>query len=228
MNDLLRNVRRLPHPTIVAIIAIAAGVFLAQEIFGLPLPERFGTVPREFRDLWLGAVAGEIGPEAVGVVAKLFTPLFLHAGIEHIVLNMVFLWVFGTLCSDLLGKGWALALFFLCGAAGNLAQILLNPSSPIPIVGASGAVAGFEGVYLGLALRWDLDWPDVWPLAEPVPPLRLAAFAAIGIAFDLYSLTDLQQPIAYGAHVGGFFTGALLAGLLTQLYRTRAAWRSRA
>ena len=224
MNRRSTRFRRLPYPTVGAMIAIAAGVLLIQELFELRLPERFGTVPREFRDLWSDLLAGRWGVEAAAVVAKLFTPLFLHGDVEHLLGNMIFLWAFGTLCAGLLGNWWAVGLFLCTGAIGNLLQISLNPHSPIPIIGASGAVCGFEGAYLGLALRWQLDWPDVWPLAHPIPPLQLAAFAGIGILFDIYSLHDLQQPIAYGAHVGGFFAGLILVALMTQIYPTREAW----
>lgn len=223
----LQQLLRTPYPTIVGIIALAAVVFLVQELFSLPLAFQYGTVPVEFRHLWHEVLAGRAGIESLGVVVKLFTPLFLHGSGEHLLLNMVFLWTFGTLCAGLLGRWWALGLFLFCGAAGNLAQIGLNPNSPIPIIGASGAVCGFEGVYFGLALRWRLDWPDVWPLARPIPPLQLAAFALIGVAFDIYGLTVNDQPIAYGAHLGGFFSGLIAAGLITLVYRSREDyWRA--
>lgn len=225
MRHHLVRLRRLPHPIIAAIIAVAVAVFVAQEALGLPLPWRYGTVPREFRDLGAELLEGQWSVASLAVLLKLFTPLFLHGGFEHILFNMIFLWTFGTLCAGLLGQWRALGLFFFCGAAGNVAQIALNPDSPIPIIGASGAIAGFEGVYLGLALRWRLDWPDVWPLAHPIPPMQLVAFAALGLAADFYFLGDHQQPVAHGAHVGGFLAGLLAAAVLTQIYPTREGYR---
>ncbi len=97
-------------------------------------------------------------------------------------------------------------------------QAWLKPQSSRPIIGASGAVCGFEGIYLGLILRWKLPWPDVWPLAHPIPPIRLAAFAILGVVIDAYSLMNFDQRIAYGAHLGGFFSGLFIAALLTQFY----------
>ena len=74
-------------------------------------------------------------------------------------------------------------------------------------------------------MRWQLPWPDVWPLAHPIPPLQLAAFAAIGVLFDAYSLMNFEQRIAYGAHLGGFLSGVMIAALLTQFYLTASAFK---
>jgi membrane associated rhomboid family serine protease len=99
-----------------------------------------------------------------------------------------------------------------------MVQAWLNSDSPIPILGASGAVCGFEGVYLGLALRWQLPDPDVWPLAFPVPPLQLGAFAVLGFVGDMYFLANQGQGVAYGAHVGGFLSGLAIAAMITTVY----------
>jgi membrane associated rhomboid family serine protease len=73
---------------------------------------------------------------------------------------------------------------------------------------------GFEGAYLGLAARWHLPDPHIWPIARPVPPSRLALVGGIGVAMDYYSLmSGSEDHIAYGAHIGGFTTGLLLAAL---------------
>ena len=133
---------------------------------------------------------------------------------------MIFLWAFGSLCADLLGYTRVFLLFFLFGAVGNIVQTLLNPGSPIPVVGASGSILGFEGLYLGLAMVWDLKWPDVWPLAHAIPPMQLGLFAMIGVAFDVFSLMNHAQGVAYGAHLGGFLTGLFIARMCTLLYPT--------
>ena len=160
---------------------------------------------------WTGLLAGQWSLTIVGVLSTLLTALFLHGDIEHLLYNMVFLWAFGSLTSGHLGKWWALGLFFVCGACGNMVQTCMNPNSPIPIIGASGAICGFEGIYLGLAMRWQLPWPDVWPLAHPIPPMQLVAFAVIGVLLDAYSLMNFEQRIAYGAHLGGFLSGVAIA-----------------
>jgi len=137
---------------------------------------------------------------------------------------MVFLWTFGYLTSQILGQRSALAVFFLTGVCGNIVQIWLNASSPAPIIGASGAVCGFEGVYLGLALRWQLPWPDVWPLAHPVPPLQLGAFAVLGFVGDMLLMANHDEHIAYGAHLGGFLSGVAIAAVITTVYPTLVAY----
>ena len=182
-------------------------------------------MPLEFRNGLSSFSTNGLVAELFSAVARLFTPIFLHGGPGHIVGNMVFLWTFGSLVSRLLGNWWALALCLFCGAAGNLTQIYMSPNSMIPIIGASGSVAGLEGVYFGLALRWILPWPDVFPLAHPIPPAQLVLFALVGIGFDIYSIaTETAAGVAYGAHIGGFASGLLFALLLTSVYGSAESW----
>lgn len=212
-------------PTIVGIIALATVVFLFEEATGTDLARRYGTTPVRLQYAWHALLAGHWDRATTSALATLWTALFLHGGFKHLLYNMVFLWPFGYLTSEHLGKWWALGLFLVCGAGGNILQSYLNPNSPIPIIGASGAICGFEGIYLGLATRWQLPWPDVWPLAHPIPPLQLVAFAVIGVLFDIYALKNFEQHIAYGAHVGGFLSGVAIATLLTQCYPTASTFR---
>ena len=212
-------------PTIAAIILLATVVFLFEEVTGAVLARQYGTTPEKIQLAWTGLLAGQWGLPTLGTLSTLVTALFLHGDIEHLLYNMVFLWAFGSLTSRHLGKWWALGLFLVCGVCGNLLQTWMNPNSPIPIIGASGAICGFEGIYLGLAMRWKLSWPDVWPLAHPIPPMQLVAFAVLGVLFDVYSLMNFEQRIAYGAHLGGFLSGVAIAALLTQVYPTESAFR---
>src|SRR5215472_1330831 len=80
--------------------------------------------------------------------ATIFTSMFLHSGWLHIAGNMLFLWIFGNNIEDVLGHGRYLALYLLSGVAAAMGQALSDPSSTIPMVGASGAVAGVLGAYL--------------------------------------------------------------------------------
>lgn len=226
---MFNELRRLPHPTIVALIAAATIVFLFEAAFAPNLGLDYGVVPSKLASAWNDLITGG-GAKDFAVFLTAVWALFLHSGVEHILLNMVFLWVFGTLVSEQLGKWWAVAVFFVTGVCGNIVQVCLNLQSDIPIVGASGAVCGLEGVYLGLSLRWPLRWPDVWPLAHPIPPGQLAIFAALGAAFDIYSLANGSPGIAYGAHVGGFISGLLIAAAITQVFQTdtsfaRSGWK---
>lgn len=212
------------HFTITALIAGCAVVFLLQQTRDDGAYQRFCTIPAEVVASCQQIVTDGPAWDSARSFATLLTATFLHGDIEHLLLNMVFLWVFGTLASQLLGPWWALAVFVLTGVAGSLMHVLLNRESVIPMLGASGAVCGFEGLYLGLAMRWRLDWPDVWPIAQPIPPLQLAAVAVVGLAFDVYGLVSRGHGVAYGAHLGGLATGLLIAAAVTTLFPTRAAF----
>jgi membrane associated rhomboid family serine protease len=226
MKQFLNQVRLIPHRPIVSAIALCLVVFLFDEVFGLHLGSKFGAKPIEFQNGWRALTYGKFTAEAFQMVPGILAPLFLHGGPQHVLGNMVFLWAFGSLVSRLLGNWWALALFLVCGVLGNVTQICMEPNSAIPIIGASGGVAGLEGVYLGLMLRWTLPWPDVFPLAHPVPPGQLALFAAVGIAFDLYAVASASGAgVAYGAHLGGFASGLAFAVLATSVYGSPEAWR---
>lgn len=214
------------HRTIIAIIALAVLVFLAEQAQHTTLfAESWGAVPLAIRQAFDAVRHGELSATAARDLSRLVTALFLHGDFEHILYNMVFLWAFGYLTSEYLGEWWALGVFLSTGICGNVVQVSLNPNSMIPAIGASGAVCGFEGVYLGLALRWQLPWPDVWPLAHPIPPFQLAAFAVIGFVADAYFLMNHAQHIAYGAHVGGFLSGLVIALVVTTVWPTREGFR---
>ena len=217
------------YSTIVALIATAVAVFAIRPTDqGLSeMAVDYGATPKSITTAWDQWVEGQRGPQIWQSLSRLVTALFVHGDFSHLLMNMVFLWTFGSLTARILGPWTALILFFLTGVSGNLAQIALNTDSAAPIVGASGAVCGYEGVYFGLALRWQLPDPDVWPLAHPIPPMQLAAFAAVGIAFDVYSLMNQHGGIAFGAHIGGFASGVLVAALISSVYRSQRAWPTR-
>lgn len=216
---------RVPrHFTILAIIAVSALVFAIEQARDADFATEFGSIPVLVSQALRGLLDGQWNLAAARELSRMVTSQFVHGDIEHILYNMVFLWAFGYLVSLHLGQWWALLVFLVTGVCGDLVQIYLNADSPVPIIGASGAVCGFEGAYLGLALRWDLPDPDVWPLAHPIPPLQLAAFAIVGFVADMYFLTDHSQHIAFGAHVGGFLSGLAIAAILTTVYPTRAAY----
>jgi membrane associated rhomboid family serine protease len=213
-----------PYRTVIALIAAAALVFvgeLAIGDFGLD----FGAIPVSIRDAWNALKNGRFDLAVAKDLSRLVTAIFLHANAEHLLLNMVFLWTFGALVTRHLGPWVLLSSVFLCGVCGNILQTCLNPNSPIPIVGASGAISGLGAIYLGLALRWQLPWPDIWPISHPIPPLQLGAVAIIGAAMDMYMVNDRTAHIAFGAHLGGFFSGLAIAGLITTLYPTIQSYR---
>ena len=215
------------HRTIVVLVALMFGLFFLEDIFGVPASVHWKTIPVTVHATTVDLLHGEFSLDAAGHLASVLTAVFLHGDIGHVLFNMVYLWAFASLASQHLGQWWAFGLFFVLGICGNIAHIALNSDSPIGLLGASGAVSGFEGVYLGLALRWSLRWPDVWPLAHPIPPAQLCLFAGVGFVIDVFGLVGGSGGVAFAAHIGGFLSGVAIAWLITLRYRTEESWRRR-
>lgn len=152
------------------------------------------------------------------------TSMFVHASIAHLAWNMLFLHIFGDNVEDLLGRGRFLLFYALSGLAGALGQYIQAPLSPVPMVGASGAIAGVLGAYLILHPRA----PVV--LLNPILPLwlfmgpflALPAWAVVSYWFfgnvlgGLTSLGDHEVGVAFFAHIGGFLAGLVLTRPLVQ------------
>jgi membrane associated rhomboid family serine protease len=212
------------HLSIWSIIVVAVILFAAEQIDDNSFAESGGTIPTQVRAAASALVEGKLSRDNAKALSTLVTSMFLHADVEHILYNMVFLWTFGVLASELLGQWRALATFVACGIGGAIVHTCLNPDSSVPMVGASGAISGLEGLYLGLAVRWQLPNAEVWPLAYPVPPLQLGAFAIVGFVGDLLLSANHDQHIAYGAHLGGFLAGLAIAAVTTTVYPTLHAY----
>ncbi len=143
----------------------------------------------------------------------LLSSQFLHGDIWHLAFNMLFLWVFGNNIEDRLGRLRFLPFYLLCGAVAGLVQALADPSSDIPVIGASGAISGILGAYLVL-------YPRVWVWTIVLPffflPFKIPAWIWLGIYFALQflflgeSATAGGGGIAFFAHIGGFVAGMLL------------------
>lgn len=212
---LSRNRFVLQHWVLLGIIGLMSVIYLCQEIFGPSFYGRWMPIPVVVVESWNRLLAGSMSTVDWQHLSTMFSSAFLHGGLDHILLNMVFLWLFGALLTELLGKGAMIAIFIFTALTASLGQVLLNLESYVPFIGASGVVMGFEGAYFGLALRYALPDPHVWPLARPVAPIQLVVFAAIGVIYDLSSIAGASKAgIAYGAHIGGFIGGLALALLL--------------
>ena len=170
---------------------------------------RWGTVPAQI-------VAGN------GLIT-LITSMFLHGGWLHIGSNMLFLWIFGDNVEDAFGHALYLVFYLVCGIVASLAQVLVNASSNVPGVGASGAIAGVLAAYIILFG------------ARPVQVLMqgfltsVPSYVMIGLWFVTQLLSgfgSLGQDgggVAYWAHIGGFVCGLVLTFLLRGIARPRAA-----
>lgn len=196
------------------LIILITIVFFAQILIGERWYARFMVVPAEIMTHFESLQSGSFASEHLSGLKSLITYAFLHAGFDHIIYNMIFLWIFAALINELLGWRWMLTIFVLTSIAGGLTHVAMNRTDFIPMLGASGAVMGFEGAYLGLATRFALPDPHVWPIARPIPPGRLALLAVLGVSFDYYAILEGSDVgIAYGAHIGGFTMGLLITAL---------------
>jgi membrane associated rhomboid family serine protease len=151
--------------------------------------------------------------------ATIFTSMFLHAGFLHLAGNMWFLWIFGNNVEDAMGHVRFLIFYVLCGVVAVFSQVLPNPGSITPMVGASGAISGVLGAYmllyprarvlLGLPVGFLIiqlgRFPAVWVLA---------AWFVLQLVMGSISATEIpgrtEGKIAFGAHIGGFVAGLLL------------------
>jgi membrane associated rhomboid family serine protease len=151
------------------------------------------------------------GYEQVPAAATLVSSIFLHGDLIHLGANMLFLWVFGDNVEDAMGH-LAYAVFYLvCGVGAGLAFAIAAPLTEVPLVGASGSVAGVVAAYLMLHPR-----VRIWVLVFARIPARLGALWVIGawFAFQVANvLFNPDGPVAWWAHVGGFVVGALLIPL---------------
>lgn len=131
--------------------------------------------------------------------------MFLHAGWGHLLGNMACLWVFGDNIEDSMGHRRFLLFYALCGLAAAATHYVADPNSPVPMIGASGAIAGVMGAYLVLHPK-----VKVWVLVFMRIPLKLPVVFPLSIWFGLQWLSLGQPGVAWWAHIGGFVAGAVL------------------
>lgn len=200
---------------LLALIGVMAILFLAQELAGPEWYVPFMAVPARVLMSWHDLRSGAGDWADWRELSTLLSCAFLHADISHILFNVLYLWIFAALAADLLGQRWMLGIFFVTAICGSLCHTLLNAESMAPMLGVSGAVMGFEGAYLGLATRWHLPEPHVWPMTRSIPASQLALLAAFGVAMDYAGLLDSGgSRTAFGAHIGGFTAGLFLTALV--------------
>jgi len=179
----------------------------------------FGVIPFRFVRLWNSSILELVTP---------VTAMFLHAGWLHIISNMLYLYIFGDNVEDMLGHGRYLAFYLLCGTISFLTQIFINPSSMIPNIGASGAVAGVLGAYFILFPGSRIV--TLVPIFFFFTMIEIPAFFFIGFWFLMQLLGGTAQlgvrnpfsgGIAFWAHIGGFVSGILLLKLFLPKWRIK-------
>lgn len=212
----LRSTERVYSPSVVTFCLIA--VMVAVFVYEALLPDRqqtsflmrYGTVPDRFRPI------------------TLFTSMFLHGGWLHLIGNMWFLFVFGRNVEDIMGSWRYLVFFFLCGVLAGIAHVLFNPYSPIPTVGASGAIAGVMGGFLLKLPRARII--TLIPVLVFLTTMELPAFLVLVFWFAIQFVSGVGSigssqvssgGVAWFAHVGGFIAGMLLVSIMGTKTRYR-------
>ena len=187
-----------------AIISINVLIFVFQLNMGMVSSAaerefiyRFGFIPANFS------------------IITVFTSMFMHGGISHIMGNMWFLWVFGDNVEGVLGHVKFAVFYIICGLAATMSQLFVDPSSTIPMVGASGAIAGVLGMYM---IRFPHARVHVFAfIIIFFTTFRIPAMFVLGFWFfnqltnGLGSLGfDTTGGVAWFAHIGGFISGVML------------------
>ncbi len=178
-----------------------------------------GMIPGEITHMAKVGTRVPLGPGLDCVVDRdainIFTPvisMFLHGGWAHILGNALFFWVFGNNIEDSMGPGRFLVFYLICGLAAAAVQILSDPASPIPTVGASGAISGVLGAYLVLYPRVKVNMLFIFFIVGI--PAWIVLIYWFGLqAFSAYASSlrpDVSGGVAVWAHIGGFVTGMLL------------------
>lgn len=192
--------RTTPYITVTIILLNALAWFYELSLTDNVLPvflQVYGVVPADFR------------------TASLVSSMFLHGSWMHFVGNMWYLWIFGDNVEDRMGHGRFMAFYLLCGAGAALGHVAMDPSSNLPTIGASGAIAGVMGAYFVLYPRSRVL--TLVPLIIFFDIVELPAIVLLGFWFlmQLFSAGAIattagtQGGIAFVAHVAGFLLGII-------------------
>src|SRR6185295_13183210 len=208
--------RTTPYVTI-SLVVVNALVFLYELSLGDQVNEfmfSFGLVPAYFA--W----------------ASVLTSMFLHGGFLHVAGNMLYLWIFGDNVEDRMGHGRFLVFYLLCGVAAALAQTITAPDSVIPMVGASGAIAGVMGAYFVLYPKSRIV--TLIPIFFFFQVIEVPAILFLGIWFLMQFLSGLGSivsvasgstgGVAFWAHVAGFVAGISGVVVFRRPERQRVEW----
>ncbi|MBI1967669.1 MAG: rhomboid family intramembrane serine protease [Gemmatimonadetes bacterium] len=209
---------------------VLSWLFLQGAGFSEQLPRsvcELGLIPGELLGRAPPGSGIELAPGLVCVVEAhpkywtLLTSMFMHGGWAHLFFNMMFLWVFGNNIEDAMGHVRFVVFYLLCGVAAAAAQVFVSPTSPIPMVGASGAISGVLGGYLLLYPRVRVH--TLIFLGFFVTTVALPAYVMLGYWILLQLLGGLPAlagvesgGVAFWAHIGGFVAGLGLVRLFAK------------
>jgi len=203
------STRKNPPLITLLLVGLNILVFLAELAGGEAFVLKWAFIPARFT------------AQPIANFITLFTSMFMHAGLMHLVGNMLYLWIFGDNVEDQFGKARYLCFYLVCGLGATFAQYLVSPLSQIPNVGASGAIAGILGAYILLYPKQKIRVL----LGSQILALPSSVVIGFWIFLQLFSgigtvgSADVGG-VAYMAHIGGFITGFLIAFLTSKLLRS--------
>jgi len=224
--------RSFPIVTL-ALILINSGVFLAQLVLG----DRF-TMVFAMRPALVSHVPFETDPRTgLPIWVTVFTSMFLHGSWMHLIGNMLFLWIFGNNTEDTLGKFRFLLFYFVCGLAAAGLHTVLGWNSPVPTLGASGAIAGVLGAYIYLFPHARITTVILIPFLWTVVDLSAQVVLGFWFVMQLFNMLGTTAAtlggrpdaggVAFGAHVGGFIAGWLLIRVMAPPREPRPRYTTR-
>jgi membrane associated rhomboid family serine protease len=204
---------------VVTIIALNAFAFLFEQTLSerelAMFVREYGVVPLNFS------------------LSAVFTSMFLHGGWMHFLGNMLFLWIFGDNVEDRMGHGRFILFYLLCGTVAAIAHVMSEPGSPIPTIGASGAVAGVMGAYFVLYPRSRilalLPLFIFWQIIEVPAVLFLGLWFVLQLFSGVGTMLMATEGapaggIAFWAHIAGFLAGVILVYAFRRPERARVEW----
>ena len=175
-------------PIVRYLILVNCGIFVVSLLLRPEMAAFLGLAPSSF---WRGYIWQPV------------TYMFLHGGIFHLFFNMLVLWMFGSTLESTWGPKRFLTFYFICGIGAGLLNAVATPASPVPIVGASGAI-------YGLLMAFGILFPDQFIYFWGIFPIRAKYFViGIGVVEFLTALSASQSGIAHIAHLGGMLFGLI-------------------
>jgi len=222
------------HASIATFLIIGANVAVWIFVQGLGMPPRLAASVCEYGVI-AGELLGRVDPgtrvpigEGLACVldgtpkwATVITCMFMHGGWMHLIGNMWFLAVFGDNVEDAMGTIRFTIFYFLCGIAAVAAQVISDPTSTIPMVGASGAIGGVMGAYAVLFPRAPVHMLVF--LGFLITRIVVPAFLMLGYWFLLQLASGMVEPggsgVAFWAHIGGFVAGLVLVPVFSNRKR---------
>lgn len=207
---------RIPYVNLI-LIAVNLGVFVYQFFYMSKGPAHLintlGVIPHELFNL------GDIGPPTpIPAPLTLFSAMFIHGGWLHLLGNMLYLWVFGDNVEDRLGHGRYLVFYLSGGIIAAVVHAFIFAESPVPCVGASGAIASVLAAYLVFypkARISTLFIIFIFIRIVRVPAVvLLGLWIALQVASGITELSDKAGGVAWFAHIGGFAAGLVLSFMM--------------